>query len=158
MNMSDQDLAQCIDPSKMIARLRANPCSCSPDDVAHLLALLDHQDAQLIALRARVSAGPATPRPGAAPVESICQEADRIVSNDRQSTYGHPRDDFSRTASMWEAILGLPPGAIDPEQVAMCMIAVKLSRLCNKYSRDTMVDIAGYAKCIDLCRQAAPQD
>jgi hypothetical protein len=38
----------------------------------------------------------------------------------------------------------------------MAMICVKLSRLCNAYKRDTIVDIAGYAKTIDLCQQAQP--
>lgn len=85
--------------------------------------------------------------------ETICQEADRLVSTDRQEQYGHPGEDFSRTAAMWEPILGLLPGSISPEKVAMCMIAVKLSRLCNSIKRDTIVDIAGYAKTIDMVRE-----
>lgn len=134
----------------------------SPAVVAHFLALFDHLNRQLDALR-ELKTPPRTalgddedeiPRPE--PTETVCQEADRLVSLDRQAQYGHPRDDMNRTATMWEALLGLPPGGIDPEQVAMCMIAVKLSRLCHGYKRDTIVDIAGYAKCIDLIRQAAP--
>ena len=126
----------------------------SHHEAAWILAQFDHKDAQIAALRLLAKPSPAV----AATTESVCQEADRIVSLDRQETYGHPRDDFDRTATMWEALLGLPPGAIDPEKVAMCMIAVKLSRLCHGYKRDTIVDIAGYAKTIDLCRQAAPVD
>lgn len=83
--------------------------------------------------------------------ESICQEADRIVSADRQEVYGHPLDDFSKTAGIWSAILGVEVSA---EQVALCMIGVKISRLLNTPDhRDSMVDIAGYAKTHYLVRE-----
>lgn len=84
-------------------------------------------------------------------IETICEEADRLVSNDRQNQYGHPFDDFTKTGKMWAAILGLD--TVTPIQVGMCMIAVKLSRLCNMYKRDTVVDIAGYAKTISLIKE-----
>ena len=79
--------------------------------------------------------------------ESICQEADRIVSGERNQDYGHPLDDMTRTGQMWGAILGVP---VTAEQVALCMIAVKMSRECNRKKRDNKVDIAGYAKCLDM--------
>lgn len=81
-------------------------------------------------------------------VESICQEADRLVSHDRQLQYGHPKDDFNRAAKLWGVILDKPD--IKPEQIAMCMICTKLSRMCNNISRDSCVDLAGYAKTIGL--------
>jgi len=80
--------------------------------------------------------------------ESVCQEADRLVSTDRQDVYGHPLDDFGKTARIWSAILGCD---VTEEQVALCMIGVKVSRLCNTPDhRDSLVDIAGYAKTHDL--------
>ena len=82
------------------------------------------------------------------PTETILQEADRLVSSDRQNDYGHPIDDFTRTGKLWAAILGMDK--VEPEQVGMCMVALKLSRLCNAYKRDSAVDIAGYAKTIDM--------
>lgn len=86
--------------------------------------------------------------------ETICQEADRLVATDRQDAYGHPAQDFARTARLWEPVLGLPPGSITPEQVALCMIQLKVSRLCHAYKRDSAVDIAGYAKTLDMVAQA----
>lgn len=122
-------------------------------EIAWILAQLKHKDDQIAALAKLARPSPAAV--AAEPTETICQEADRIVSLDRQHSYGNPRDDFTRTAAMWEPLLGLPPGAISPEKVGMCMIALKLSRLCHGYKRDTLVDIAGYAKTIDLCHQEA---
>lgn len=80
--------------------------------------------------------------------ETILQEAQRLVHGDRQAAYGHPIDDFTRTGRMWAAILGLEQ--VTPEQVGLCMIAVKLSRQCNKPKRDNMTDAAGYAATVQM--------
>lgn len=80
--------------------------------------------------------------------ETICQEADRLVSHDRQDTYGHPHEDFSRTGRIWGAILDLPD--VPAYKVGLCMAAVKISREVNKPKRDNMVDLAGYAKCVSM--------
>ncbi len=122
------------------------------EDFKQILSIIEHAEKQIEELRKL-----ARPLPSTVIDETVLQEADHVVSHDRQAQYGHPRDDMQRTAAMWEPILGLPPGAIDPEKVAMCQIAVKLSRLCNAYKRDSIVDIAGYAKCIAMMRQAAPK-
>jgi hypothetical protein len=92
------------------------------------------------------SVAPSTPTP-APPKESVCLEADRLVSGDRNADYGHPIVDFSRSAKIWEAILGFPVSA---PQVGLCMIGVKISRECNKHKRDNLTDICGYAKCTDM--------
>lgn len=143
----------------------------SPAVVGHMLDLLEHYEMRVKALQKIADAAverrnaecPADGEKGAAKEitqesvyqesirnETVCQEADRIVSFDRQATYGHPAEDMMRTGAMWEAILGVEPGKIGPEQVAMCMIAVKLSRLCHGMKRDSVVDICGYAKCLDI--------
>lgn len=95
-------------------------------------------------LAPRVEPKPAAP-------ESILAEADRIVSHDRGLDYGHPSSDFGRTAKMWAAILGIP--YVSPEQVALCMIAVKISREVHRHKRDNLMDIAGYAKCAALIHE-----
>lgn len=82
--------------------------------------------------------------------ESICAEADRLVSVGRQSDYGHPLDDFSRSAALWTAILGHP---VEAEHIPLCMIAVKISRELNRPKRDNLTDIAGYAKTLALVHE-----
>ena len=78
---------------------------------------------------------------------SILLEAQGLVHGDRQVMYGHPLDDFSRTAAMWSAILGVP---VTAEQVGLCMCAVKISRQCNSPKRDNLVDLAGYAETVQM--------
>lgn len=68
-------------------------------------------------------------------------EAETIVNGARQADYGHPLDDFSKTAQIWSAILGID---ITPEEVALCMVGVKISREVNKPKRDNIVDAHGY--------------
>ncbi len=77
--------------------------------------------------------------------ETILQEAQRLVYGDRGADYGHPLDDYSRTAALWSAIVGHP---VTAEQAILCMIAVKISRQVNKPKRDNLTDIAGYAECL----------
>ncbi len=82
--------------------------------------------------------------------ETILEEAARLTSGDRDGTYGPPADDYGRTAAMWSAILGIP---VTAEQAILCMIAVKISRLCNSPEhRDSLVDLAGYARCYEKVR------
>lgn len=81
--------------------------------------------------------------------DSVCREALKLVHGDRQDSYGHPYEDFSRTAKIWTEILG---HAVTPAQVALCMIGVKLSREVNKPKRDNVVDIAGYAETLQMVK------
>lgn len=76
---------------------------------------------------------------------NIVDEAKQLVSQSRRNNYGHPTDDFSRTAKIWSAILGI---RVTPVQVGLCMIGVKLSRETNKHTVDNLVDISGYALCV----------
>lgn len=83
-------------------------------------------------------------------METILQEAQRLTTGDRQEAYGHPLDDFSKTAAMWSVIIGAPVSA---EQVALCMVAVKISRELNAPKRDNLVDGAGYFNCLQMLRE-----
>lgn len=84
--------------------------------------------------------------------EDILEEALRITSGDRNNQYGPPDQDFQRTAAMWSAMKGVE---FEAREVAMFMILLKLSRETHQKKRDNSVDIAGYARCLDICNRAA---
>ena len=81
---------------------------------------------------------------------SILEEAGRIVHGDRNDAYGHPADNLGRTATIWSVILNHP---VTPEQVALCMVAMKISRHVNQPHRDNLVDAAGYLATIEMLDQ-----
>jgi hypothetical protein len=85
------------------------------------------------------------------PDETVLEEAQRLVHGDRGDAYGPPTTDFARTGRMWGAILGIPDVA--PEKVGLCMSALKISRECNKPSRENRVDGAGYWETVDMIEQ-----
>lgn len=74
-------------------------------------------------------------------------EAQKIINADRQWDYGHPIDDYSRTANMWGEIMGKE--GLSAYQAVLGMIAVKISREVHKPKRDNRLDIAGYAGCLE---------
>ena len=86
--------------------------------------------------------------------DTVLDEARRLVHGPRGKDYGHPAKDFGRTAGMATALLRdkLKEGAsLSRQDVAMFMILVKLSRLANRFKRDSVVDIAGYAETAAMC-------
>jgi hypothetical protein len=79
--------------------------------------------------------------------KSILTLAEEITSTERIKSYGHPPDNFTDIAAMWSVILKCK---VTPQQVGLCNIASKICREIYKPKRDNLVDIAGYAKTIDL--------
>lgn len=76
-------------------------------------------------------------------VESVLQEAQRLIHGERATTYGHPRENFKRIADLWTAYLGRE---IKPLDVGLMMVLMKVARLeQGTYHRDSVTDIAGYA-------------
>jgi 5'(3')-deoxyribonucleotidase len=91
-----------------------------------------------------------------APAVSILDEAKELTLVARQSTYGHPLDDFTKTALIWTGVLFdlLKPGTIiPPERVPLCMCGVKMSREVNAPKRDNRVDGAGYWNTLEMLTQ-----
>lgn len=82
--------------------------------------------------------------------QEIADYAVSLVSGDRQNDYGHPLDDFTRAAKIWEAILGVP---VTAEHVALCMVGVKIAREVNRQKLDNAVDGIGYFLTLTMVQQ-----
>ena len=78
-------------------------------------------------------------------LESVLQEAERLIGGQRAADYGSAVDIFANIAKMWSVIMGVEFTAV---QVAHAMIALKLCRSTNSkgVKRDDWVDICGYAQ------------
>jgi hypothetical protein len=74
--------------------------------------------------------------------EDMAAYAARMVSEDRNDQYGHPLDNLDRAARIWSVILGAD---VTAEQVALCMVGMKIARQVHRPKPDTVVDIIGYA-------------
>lgn len=126
-------------PAGLLDDLRAMAWTGSPDSprAARLRGYADNIEAQQ-------AKGDTLP--------SVAMEAHGLVYGDREGDYGHPREDFTRTAILWTGLLQhkLADGAyIEADDIGRCMIGVKLSRDVNGPKRDNRVDIAGYAITLD---------
>lgn len=76
--------------------------------------------------------------------ESILDEAKRITRGDRNYDYGHPAVEHDRIAAYWTTYLNR---VVRGEDVAMMMVLLKVARMGERYKRDNLVDMAGYADC-----------
>lgn len=94
---------------------------------------------------------------------NILEEANDLVHGDRRAAYGHPLDDYTRTAGMVSSMLAEKlKEPITAEDMILVMCCVKLSRQMNAPKRDNMTDLAGYAACEQLAieeraKRAVPQ-
>lgn len=84
--------------------------------------------------------------------ESVAAIADKLVNTDRQSTYGHPFDNHERICNLWNAYIEgrRHGGPLTPQDACILMILLKVARLENGYHRDSVIDICGYGKCLDM--------
>lgn len=79
------------------------------------------------------------------PPMGILQKAHSLIYADRQADYGPALKNFEDIADQWSVTLGIP---VTADQVAICMIQVKLARLMKSPDHiDSWVDVAGYAGC-----------
>lgn len=99
----------------------------------------------------------ANPENPVEPRNGILVEAEILVNGQRQQDYGDKLQNFSQIAMLWQGYLAMklrPVCAITPEDVSMMMILVKMARLAKSPDHeDSLVDIAGYARCMDMLQQ-----
>ncbi len=81
---------------------------------------------------------------------TLAADAVQAVTGPRQRDYAHPRVNFQRIANLWSIVLDVD---ITPEQVALCMIQVKIAREMNRHTRDNIVDLIGYSLTLDACME-----
>lgn len=120
------------------------PELCRSDAVAVLPGWRNSIGAQVEVYVARAIGLPVLDAQTLEPVdgESLAQEAERIVYGPRRRDYGHPQENHQRTAALWSAYLGTP---VSPVQVCVCNILQKISRMHTRLTRDSLVDVIGYA-------------
>lgn len=87
--------------------------------------------------------------------DTVLEAANQLVEGHRHFDYGHPYDDFSRTADLWNALFAHKlklEHYFTASDVAAAMRMVKESRLQNSPKhRDSLVDICGYARTQEMC-------
>ena len=81
---------------------------------------------------------------------NILEEANSLVYGDRAADYGSVLDNFTTIAALWSPILKV---TVTAEQVALCMVQVKVARQIHKPKRDNLVDGAGYLACAEIMQE-----
>ncbi len=78
------------------------------------------------------------------PEMNVLEVAEQLTSKDRREQWGDPKKSLKLIAQIWSSVLDIQ---VEPEQVALCMIGLKLARAgINPHEMDSWVDIAGYAR------------
>lgn len=84
---------------------------------------------------------------GKAQPESVLQEAHRIINGERRTDYGGAEESFDQIAQLWSIVLERETTA---EEVALCMMMLKISRYLHGAQRDSVVDLCGYAGLLEV--------
>ncbi len=75
--------------------------------------------------------------------DQILLEAIELINGPRANDYGDALTNHKRIADLWSTILGIK---INPAQVVLCMIAVKIARLIQSIGHlDSWKDMGGYS-------------
>lgn len=81
--------------------------------------------------------------------EQLFNLAKSIINGHRQDDYGTPEDSFQNIANYWNAyfaqIHDKREDGLTAEDVALMMVLFKIARLGHGYTKDSVVDICGYA-------------
>ena len=84
----------------------------------------------------------------------VLEEAARLITGDRNKSYGSPTQNFQNTADLWSVQFGhlLKDGErFTASHVAQAMSLLKLARMIAGAKLDNWTDLAGYAGCGAEC-------
>ena len=82
--------------------------------------------------------------------DSVLEEANKIVTGNRQTDYGNSVENFKHIASIASAIL---KKELTAEDCCVVLMAVKLARENYKHKRDNLVDLAGYTEILNRIKE-----
>jgi len=89
---------------------------------------------------------------------NILTEADQATSGDRNRDYGHPLENYGRTATYWNVYLSHHLGPLTAEDICWLNILQKISREQHKSKRDNWTDIAGFARTREMIHDKQEED
>jgi hypothetical protein len=92
----------------------------------------------------------------ATPGSEVLLEAYNLVNQDRQSSYGHPLDDYSTVVEIYKSLTGID---LTVYEAVLFMVSVKLARLkTNMHGgslhHDSLVDTLGYVTLLSMIKEA----
>ncbi len=89
--------------------------------------------------------------------KSLLIRADSLINGQRQQDYGDKLENFAQIAMGFQMVLARKLAyrqEITPEDVALCMMQVKIARLTKSPEhKDSILDVAGYAGCYDKIQE-----
>lgn len=99
------------------------------------------------------------------PREHLLAVASKLTLGERNKAYGEPHANHTQIARLWNAYLraraeheGVDCATIDAEDVAICMVLLKVARAAQRQMQpdpvnfDTFVDMVAYAAIAGECR------
>lgn len=91
------------------------------------------------------------PSPATAIIETLADQAKKLVYGDRNQQYGSPAKDYERVSKVWSGLLcnKLKDGeSITAEEALIMMTSLKLCREFHKHKDDNIIDAHGYLECL----------
>lgn len=89
--------------------------------------------------------------------ERVLDEAKKLITGDRNKSYGSPVQNFTNTAELWTTQFRhlLKDGVeFEASHVAQAMVLLKMARMVAGAKEDNWIDVAGYAGCGAQCDAA----
>jgi hypothetical protein len=92
--------------------------------------------------------------------QSVLDEAASLVDGPRAADYGHPSVIYAPVGRIWaaqiEGYFGIKLPDLPPTLVCQMLAGMKLGRYAVKTKRDSLVDLAGYARTVEMCEDVKP--